>query len=387
MDSAILAAPEQLRLFMNSITLPHPPGGVSWLRRSCAALLLALLASCAIAPEEQAEAPEMPIWPSPPDLPRFAYETTLRSIADITPDSDDLKLRRQLTGEVVSTAPAMAKPYGIVARYGKIYVTDTVARNVTVFDIRRNKLFHMGVQKPGDLSKPSGIALDKAMNVYVADVTARKVNVYDTLGLYLRSIGSKEDLERPTGVAVSDSGDRIYVIDRSYNENVNQRVVVYDAEGTKLFAFGERGTKDGQFNVPVQGAVGPDGTLYVLDSGNFRVQAFDRDGKFLRTWGKVGNHIGDFARPRGIAVDNDGNVYVTDATFANVQLFNPQGQLLLVVGSQSDTDKRGRFNLPGGVAVDETGRMYVADQFFNKIEVIRRLTEAEGEALLKGASK
>ena len=350
-------------------------------------LLLALLASCAMTSEDTTEAPEVLIWPSPPDLPRFAYETTLRSAADIALNSEDTALRRQLTGEAPNTAPGMAKPYGVAARYGKIYVTDSVARNVAVFDVRRNKLFYMGVQKPGDLTKPSGIALDKAMNVYVADVTAQRVNVYDTLGLYLRSVGSKEDLERPTGVAVSADGDRIYVIDRSYNESVNQRVVVYNAEGKKLFTIGERGTGDGQFNVPVQGAVGPDGTLYILDAGNFRVQAFDRDGKFLRAWGKVGNNIGDFARPRGIAVDEEGNVYVSDATFSNVQLFNSQGQLLMVIGSQSDTDKRGRFNLPGGVAVDETGRLYVADQFFNKIEVIRRLKQEEGERLLKESGK
>lgn len=363
-----------------------PAAGIS-LRKTGMVLLLALLASCAMTTDDTAEPPEVLIWPSPPDLPRFAYETTLRSAADISPDSEDTALRRQLTGELQSRAAAMSKPYGVAARYGKIYVTDTVARNVAVFDVRRNKVFYMGVQKPGDLIKPSGIALDKAMNVYVADVGAQKVNVYDTLGLFLRSIGGKETLERPTGVAVNAGGDRIYVIDRSENASMNHRVVVFDAEGRKLFVIGERGGGEGQFNVPIQGAVGPDGTLYVLDSGNFRVQAFDRDGKFLRAWGKVGNNIGDFARPRGIAVDNEGNVYVTDATFANVQLFNSQGQLLMIVGSYSDADKRGRFNLPAGVAVDETGRMYVADQFFNKVEVVRRLTEEEGELLLRKSGK
>ena len=374
-------------MLMKSKIMSKQPWSVLgiFLRKTSLALLLALLAACVSTMEEKAKTPEVLIWPSPPDLPRFAYETTLRSAADLTVDSEDTALRRQLTGETQSRAPAMSKPYGVAARNGKIYVTDSVARNVAVFDVPRHKVYYMGVQKPGNLVKPSGIALDKVMNVYVADVTERKVNVYDSLGLFQRSIGSKEYLERPTGVAVSADGDRIYVIDRSDNEKKNHRVVVFDASGRKLFVIGGRGGGDGQFNVPVQGAVGPDGTLYVLDAGNFRVQAFDRDGKFLRTWGKAGNNIGDFARPRGIAVDNEGNVYVTDATFANVQLFNAQGQLLLMIGSQSDTDKPARFNLPGGIAVDETGRMYVADQFFNKIEVIRRLTQEEGERILKSA--
>ena len=357
-----------------------------FLRKTGMVLLLGLLAACAGTLDNKTGTAEAILWPSPPDLPRFAYETTLRSAADIAVESEDTILRRQLTGETQNRAPAFSKPYGVAARNGRIYITDSVMRNVTVFDVPRHKVFYIGVQTPGKLIKPSGIALDKEMNVYVSDVSGQNVNVYDSLGLFLRSIGDKADLVRPTGVAVSPSGDRIYVIDRSYNEMASHRVVVYDNTGRKLFVIGERGGKAGQFNVPVQGAVAPDGTLYVLDAGNFRVQAFDRDGKFLRTWGNAGNNIGDFARPRGIAVDDEGNVYVTDATFANVQLFNPQGQLLLIVGTQGEEDKPGRYNLPGGVAVDETGRMYVVDQFFRKVEVIRRVPKEEGERMLESAT-
>lgn len=346
-----------------------------------------LLAACSVAPEQDEKTSSGPlIWPQPPDQPRFAYETTLRSVADIALDSEDTILRRQLTGETQSYAPAFSKPYGVAARKGKVYITDSVNRNVTVFDVPRHKVYYMGVQTPGKLMKPSSIALDKEMNVYVADVTAQTVNVYDSLGLFLRSIGDKTDLERPTGVAVSPSGDRIYVIDRSYNEMTSHRVIVYDETGRKLFVIGERGTKEGQFNVPVQGAVAADGTLYVLDAGNFRVQAFDREGKFLRAWGKASNSMGDFARPRGIAVDDEGNVYVTDATFGNIQLFNSQGQLLMTVGTQGE-DKPGVYNLPGGVAVDETGRMYVVDQVYNKVEVIRRIPNEEGERMLENAAR
>ena len=70
-------------------------------------------------------------------------------------------------------------------------------------------------------------------------------------------------------------------------------------------------------------AVAADGTLYVLDSGNFRVQAFDREGTFLRAFGKAGVNTGNFARPRGIAVDDEGRIYVSDASFNNFQIFQP----------------------------------------------------------------
>lgn len=356
------------------------------LLKACAACLLAALAACATYVDEEEEI-NLITWPAPPDLPRFAYEFTLRSAADIIQDREDVKLQKELLGTTIPKAPAMSKPDDVVARNGRIYVSDTAMRKITVWDIPGRKVYYMGVKKPGELTKPAGMALDKNMNVYVCDVTERKVNVYDSLGLFLRSIGSQLDLDRPTGVTVSPEGDRIYVIDRSYNETMNHRVVVYDGEGNKLFVIGERGKGDGEFNVPVRGAVGPDGTLYILDAGNFRVQAFDRDGKFLRAWGQPGNNIGDLARPRSIAVGNDGNIYITDGTFANVQLFNPQGQLLLTVASYGDIDGPAILKMPMGVAVDETGRIYVVDQYYNKVEVIRRLTQKEGDDLLRRAKK
>lgn len=362
----------------------HKPALGLFLLQTCIVLLLAACTSISTKDTEPEE-PDVLFWPAPPELPRFAYETTLRSAADLIEESENKRLARRISGEALKADPAFSKPYGVAARNGKIYVTDTVTRSVAVFDVPRRKLFYIGLRAPGTLVKPSGIALDAEMRVYVADVTARKVNVYDNLGLFLHSIGNTDDLERPTGVAVNAAGDRIYVIDRSQNENINHRVVVYDDKGSKLFVIGGRGTGEGEFNVPVQGAVAKDGTLYVLDAGNFRVQAFDRDGKFLRSWGKAGNNIGDFVRPRGIAVDDDGNVYVTDATFGNIQLFNSKGELLLAIGSLGGKDKPGRYSLPGGVAVDETGRVYVADQLFNKVDVFRRLSKKEGELIIKNA--
>jgi len=327
-------------------------------------------------------------WPQPPDQPRFAYVTTLRSQADIEIVTDELKLRELLTGrQAVSDKPVMDKPSAAVARDGMIYVADAGTGTIVSFDLRRRRIFRFGIREPGNLEKPAGIALDQGMRVYVADSKKRMVFVYDGYGLLLRTVGSPEDLDRPTGVAVTRDGERIYVIDRSYNESDQHRVIVYDKAGKKLQIIGTRGKDEGQFNVPLQGTVAPDGTLYVLDSGNFRVQAFDRDGKFLRSFGNVGKEFGNFGRPRGIAVDDDGNIYVTDASFNNIQIFNPEGQLLLAIGEGSLESNPGRYGMLSGVAVDETGSIYVVDQLFNKVEVLRRLTESEGQQMLKENKK
>lgn len=339
--------------------------------------LVVALAACTGTLDKHANAPAL-YWPTPPETPRFAFDTALRNPSDIVENNEANRFRRLVAGDA-DPQPAFEKPFGVAARRGRIYVTDTVTRSVAVFDVPRRRFFRLGLRAPGTLLKPVGIALDGKMRVYVADVSARKVSVYDGLGLFLREIGNAADLERPTGVAVENSGERVYVVDRGGNESLNHRVVAYDGTGRKLFVIGTRGSAEGEFNVPVQAAVTPDGTLYVLDSGNFRIQAFDRDGRFLRAWGKAGSEFGDFARPRGIAVDGEGNIYVTDAAFGNFQIFNPAGQLLLPVGRHDDSDKPGRYALPGGIAVDETGRVYVVDQYFRKVEVIRRLSEEEGE--------
>ncbi|EHR72959.1 NHL repeat protein [Burkholderiales bacterium JOSHI_001] len=356
-------------------------------RRACVLTAALVAVGCAGPPEKPGEDDLGDrLWPRPPELPRFAWETDLRSAADIFEDSEEGRQRRLLTGERLPTERAFEKPVAVAARAGRIYVADSVRRHVVVFDVPRRKVFLMGLRAPGTLVKPSAMALDAQGNLYVADATLRKVLVYDALGLFLRNVGQPEELKRPTGVAVSPDGKRVYLVDRSDNDSDDHRVLAYDGQGAMLRQIGKRGSEPGQFNIPVQAAVAPDGTLWVLDAGNFRVQAFDPDGKYLRAFGNAGTGIGQFARPRGLACDGDGRLYVSDGSFGNVQVFNPQGELLIALGSGSRRDAPGRYGLPHGVAVDETGRVYVVDQLFNKVEVLRRVGEAEARDLVKQAA-
>lgn len=348
----------------------------------------ALLASCAVAPppdrKEDEDVGDL-LWPVPPELPRYAYETTLRSITDVQQESKDEEFRRKLLGTARGEVKALEKPSCIAARDGRIYVGDAVRRTIVVFDAARRRVFQFGIRPPGTLSKPSAIALDRNKRVYVADATLRRVFVYDTLGLHQSTVGTPAELQRPTGVAVNQDGSRIYVIDRSDNDSDLHRVLVYGADGRRLQEIGRRGKGEGEFNVPVQAVVTPDGNLHVLDAGNFRVQSFDAGGRFLRSFGQVGNGLGQFARPRALACDDEGRLYVTDGSFGNVQIFTDRGELLLTIGRAGTRDKPGRYGLITGVAVDNTGRLYVADQLYQKVEVIRRVGEAEGKAMQEKA--
>lgn len=336
-------------------------------------LLAVLLGGCAPSPRGGADpaADPAPVWPAPPDPPRFVFETRLVSPSDVLGRNPQESLRRRLTGDTTLDRPAFEKIGAVVARHGRIYVADTVQKRIVVFDVPRRRLFHFGLRPPGQLQKPVAMAMDAAQNVYVADAGLRQVLVYDGFGLHLRSLGSPGELARPTGVAVRADGERIYVVDRATNDSDRHRVVIFDRDGRKLAEIGRRGEAAGEFNIPVQAAVSPQGELYVLDAGNFRVQVFAADGRFLRAFGSSGTGVGNFSRPRGLAVDASGLVYVSDGFFGNFQIFTAEGQLLLAVGSHGNRDAPGRYGLISGLAVDETGRVYVADQLFNKIEVIR----------------
>lgn len=71
-----------------------------------------------------------------------------------------------------------------------------------------------------------------------------------------------------TGFTVGLDG-RIAVADRLSN-----RVYVYDSDGTLLASLGGLGEGPGEFDIPVDAAFGPDGELYVAETGNGRISRF-----------------------------------------------------------------------------------------------------------------
>lgn len=346
------------------------------------ALLCAALSGCAAAPPRRTTA-AVPTWPMPPEQPRYVHEAMLRNAGSVTAGTAEARMRRLLTGE--TELASFGKPAAVAAARGRVYVGDTEGRRIFVFDLARRRSFAFGTRLEGELRKPAGIALDAAGFVHVVDSTARRVVVYDAIGLFQRAIDGGAQWVRPTGVAVSADGTQLHVVDTGGVDSDAHRVLSYDAQGRLLRTIGRRGEAAGEFNLPVDAAVAPDGLLWVLDAGNFRVQAFDAQGRFVRAFGSPGNGLGQFGRPRGLAIDRDGLLYVSDASFGNVQVFQDDGQLLLALGSRGVQDGPGRFSLPSGVACDETGRVYVVDQFFHKVEVLRKLSDEEGRRRLREA--
>ncbi len=332
-----------------------------------------LLNACTASSDKVDEDVVIPVFPLPPEKPRFIYERVIRSSIDVVTEDSTNAFRRFATGEQ-RHGEGFAKPFDISVDKGRIFIGDTVRRVVMVMDpVGTGKYFEIGREEPGRLYMPLGLAQDAAGNLYVCDGTSKRVTIYDRDGKYIRVLGGKDYFNRPSGVAVDPEGKRVYIVDTGGVESQNHRVRVFDAtNGKHLFDIGTRGSEDGEFNLPRDAVLSPyNNQLYVVDGGNFRVQVFDADGKFIRKFGDVGRRTGQFSRPKGITVDRQGNVYVVDTAFGNVQLFSPDGKLLMFLGSRGSADKPARYMLPSGVDTDEDGRVYVVDQFFRKVEVFK----------------
>lgn len=345
-----------------------------WMRAvmlACLGVALAGLFGCASEPVKKKD-PSGLVWPSPPEQPRVRYVAEYHGQGDLGAKDG---MKAALLGEE-KAGLALQKPYGVTASAdGKlIYVTDTKLRAVVVFDLEKKEVRLLKTDAQGAMYNPLEIRLDKQGRIFVTDSERKELLVLSPEGKTLMALGKKEEISRPTGLALDEARGRLYVAD-----TVKHRIVVYDLEGRHLRTFGERGSEPGQLNYPVNLAVDRDGKLLVSDTGNFRVQVFDGEGTFLDAFGQLGDSYGSFSRPKGVAVDSDNNVYVVDGAFNNFQIFNRDGKILLFVGAMGRDP--GMFWLPTGIFVDRADRIYVADSINARIQVFQYIKQEGGPAV------
>ncbi len=169
-----------------------------------------------------------------------------------------------------------------------------------------------------------------------------------------------EGLALPSDVAVGRDG-RIYVVDSG-----NHRIAVFQRGGKRLFVFGGRGSGADQLRDPVGIGIDPSGQVYVADKGNHRIQIFSADGAHVRALAvKAG---GKNVAPVDVAVDATGKtVYVTGNSNHKVMAFSPDGRLLHQWGGEGVN--RGEFRYPATVAVGIDGRVYVVDVLNTRVQV------------------
>jgi len=306
---------------------------------------------------------EMIAWPPPPEPARIRFLGALSAPGDI--GARRSLLRRALSFLTGSVVEQIRQPYGIaVDSAGRVFVADPGIAGVHVFDLAERR--HRVVHDPGghSLEYPVGVAVDDAGVVYVTDAEAASLTAMTAVGEERFRVS--DGLLRPAGVSWHPGNGLLYVVDVQAHD-----VKVYDRAGTLRMTFGGRGGGPGRFNYPTNVAVDDSGSVYVTDSMNFRVQIFTQDGIFLREFGRPGDSPGDLARPKGIGVDSEGHVYVVEGLFDTVNVFDDGGQHLLTFGGPGTMF--GEFWLATGLAIDGRDRIYVADSFNGRVQVFQYL--------------
>ncbi len=275
-------------------------------------------------------------------------------------------------------------------------------------------------------SLPSGVAVDKSNNVYVADtpnhlirkITSGSGSMVSTFaGMAavpgMVAMGSMPAVPAipatfslPNGVAV-DGSNNVYVAD-----TLNHRIRKITSNGvvTTLAGGGTTGTpcpgttvttatcRDGagtsaQFNSPTGVAVDKSGNVYVADRDNHRIRKITSTGVVstlagtgIKDDGTAGGDFRDgvgtsaqFNSPTGVAVvDKSGNVYVADRDNHRIRKITSNGVVTTLAGTGTQganddtatTGDKAQFKVPTGVAVDKSGNVYVADTQNHRIRKI-----------------
>ena len=121
-------------------------------------------------------------------------------------------------------------------------------------------------------------------------------------------------------------GGRLAVLDVG-----RSRAVVFDRDGNYVRQIGRKGRGPGELLNPVDMAVGPDGKVYVLDSGNRRLSIFDSAGVFRSSFQVPARYLGPNTR---IAVGPDQMIYAHFPEFDSLfTVFSPNGVVIGRFGS------------------------------------------------------
>jgi DNA-binding beta-propeller fold protein YncE len=266
------------------------------------------------------------------------------------------------------SAVTLQRPTGVFADAFRVYVTDANLQKVFIFDrgSRTVKFIQPAAGSEAAFSRPSGVAVDAANVVYVADSQKGMVFGFDLNGNPLATIGRWAPLTAPSGVAVDRAMSRLYVADPQ-----GRRVRVFTTVNGDL-VFDLTNTSAGEaFRSPRAVALDRSGNLLVLDDRAMRVYVFDPTGKVLRAFPLRSEGMLVPTRPRGIAVDSAGHVYITDDMANGIFIYDADGTFLQRWGRPGSLT--GEFQSPEGIFIDNADLIYVADQVNGRVQVFRYL--------------
>lgn len=276
-----------------------------------------------------------------------------------------------------------------------------------------------GPATSAQLFHPTAVAIDGPGNLYIADSRNNEIRKLAPDGVitilagsplgYARSSGdggpaTSAFLNDPSGVTV-DSAGAVYIADR-----FNNRIRKVVPDGTITNFVGDPGgtagnTGDGgpaggaRLNQPSGVTIDSSGNLYIVDAGNNRIRKVNAAGivsNFAGSPAAIAGNTGDggpataatLNQPWGFALDAAGNAFIADPTNDRIRKVAANGVITNFAGSPAgpgpatwgDAGDGGAataatLNLTLGhpsVAVDRQGNVYIADVNNRRIRMVDR---------------
>jgi len=249
-----------------------------------------------------------------------------------------------------------------------------------------------GAASAATFKQPQGVAVDAAGNVYIADSemrVVRKVNASDGKVNIFAGTGAKGSsgdngpatsakLSNPTGLAVDGAG-HLYIADTN---NHRIRMVsggtITTVAGSGIAGFGGDGGSpaSAKLNYPTAVAIDSAGHLCIADSGNNRIRKVV--GNMIMTvagsgaTGYDGDNVSPTSasldNPTGVAVSADGNtLYIADQ--GNHRIRKVAGGTITTFvgngaagfGGDGNAANLASLNAPAGVVLDSSGNVFITD--------------------------
>jgi uncharacterized protein (TIGR03437 family) len=236
------------------------------------------------------------------------------------------------------------------------------------------------------LNQPGGVAVDSAGNLYIADTGNNRIRkvaggLITTIAGGAVPLGDNgpattAGLAQPSGVAIDLAGN-IIIADSSnlrIRKITNGAIATIAGNGLTSYS-GDGGPSLSAQIEPVGIALDSAGSFYLADARNGRVRKVTKGVITTIAGGSTQTYSGDggpavtarLSYPSSVAVDSSGNIYIADTLNNRVRKIS--GGVITTVagnGQQGYAGDNGpaaaaTLNIPNGVAVDAAGNLYIAD--------------------------
>jgi len=213
-------------------------------------------------------------------------------------------------------------PVGVaVSDNGLVFIADSGLKKVFCLDGEGRFKFTIGAGEA--FLRPTGLAVIKN-RLYVADTLAHSISIFDLNGNFITRLGTRGrgdgEFNYPTSLATDKEG-RVYVVD-----TLNFRIQVFDEANKFLYSIGQPGDSSGSFARPKGIGVDSLGHIYVTDALFDNIQVFNHNKEFLLSLGEAGHKAGEFWIPCGLAIDSEDYIYVADSYNQRLQIFRYVGK-------------------------------------------------------------